>query len=140
MTYRIRDWDKYFENNKSRERDHCSYVCVPNKQDGMGLTRILAEPDGASIYGIWHLILGAVSRQRRPRAGWLTDDGQETGTAWALSDMALRWRRPEEEITRALFVLCSAPIGWIECLPGAHEVPAECPSGALEGKGREGKE
>ncbi len=140
--YRVKDWDRHFENNKSRERDKCGFVCVPNKQDGMGLTRILSEKDGASIYGIWHLIVGALSRQSRPRTGWLTDDGHQTGTAWAPQDMALRWRRKTDEIQRALDVLCSPAVGWVE---SARRVPAECPPSALEekgneGKGREGKE
>jgi len=139
MPYQVLDWDRHFENNKSRERDSCRFVCVPNKQDGLGLTHILAEPDGAAIYGIFQLVIGALSRQRRPRAGWLTVDGHQAGTPWALSDLALRWRRSVSEIERALEVLCSERVGWIsgECPPSAQQVPAECPG--MEGKGREGK-
>src|SRR5579872_3770087 len=79
LVYRVKDWDTRFENYKSREVDSCGFVCVPNKQDGLGLNRILAETDGAAVYGIFSLIIGACSRQRRPRSGWLTDDGRESG-------------------------------------------------------------
>jgi hypothetical protein len=155
--YQIRDWDKHFENNKSRERDHCSFVCVPNKQHGLGFCRVMAEPDGAMIYGIWHLLTGCCSQQIKPRHGWLTDtgrapDGQQAGTPLAPQDLALKFRRPVSEVVRALYVLSSASVGWVvcfcdgkevpaECPSGAHVVPAECPSGALEGReGREGRE
>jgi len=143
MTFQVLNWDTHFENNKSRERNQCSFVCVPNKQDGMGFTRIMAEKDGATIYGIWNLILGVLSRQKRPRDGYLTEDGQPTGTAWTAEDLALLWRRPVAEITRALEVLCSDRVGWMTNLEGianqdindsARSVPAKCPSGALEEK------
>jgi hypothetical protein len=147
--YQIVDWDKNFENNKSRTRAQCSFVCVPNKQHGMGFSRVMAEKDGAAIYGVWHLIVGACSQQEK-REGWLTHDGHQTGTAWTLDDLALKFRRPEKEIERAIEVLSSAKVGWIktyqygenaepvECSPSARVVPAECPSGAL--KRREEKE
>lgn len=113
-TYRVRDWDQHYENNKSREVGTCSYVCVPNSQDGMGFTRLMARPEGATVYGIFCLILGACSRQQKPRAGWLTDDGRQTGTPWSVEDMALRWRRSDDEIRTALDVLCSKSVGWLE--------------------------
>jgi hypothetical protein len=129
-TYQVQNWDQLFENNKSRTVDQCHFVCVPNKQDGMGLTRVLSHPNGAAIYGIWHLILGACSRQRRPRDGWMTDDGHRTGTAWALSDLALRWRRQESEIAEAIEVLTSRNIGWIKGFQrGETEVSDQCPNG-----------
>jgi len=132
--YQIPGWDHHFENNKSRDIDECSYVAMPNKQHGMGFTRIMAQPDGAAIFGVWCLILQAASRQERPRKGWLTDDGTETGIAWDIEDLAMRWRRPVEEIRRALDVLCSPKIGWLkasqrpasDCRPGAGEVPPDC--------------
>lgn len=133
--YQVLNWDRLFENNKSRERDQLHFVCVPNKQDGMGLTRVLNHPNGAAIYGIWQLILGACSRQTRPRDGWLTDtgrapDGQEAGTPWTPEDLALRWRRPVAEIEETLRVLSAPNIQWIRALP--LKVPVECPDSALQ--------
>lgn len=149
--YQVRNWDALFENSRSRERDQCHFVCIPNKQDGMGLQRLLSMPHGTAVYGIFHLILGICSQQKRPRAGWLTDtglapdghhpgttlapDGQQAGTPWAASDMALRWRRSEAEIAEALQILSSPNIGWLNCLqidcqPSARPLPAECPTTA----------
>jgi hypothetical protein len=159
--YQVVDWDDHFENNKSRERDECSFVAVPNKQDGLGLTYILNEADGTVIYGIWCLIIGACSRQRRHdrgegklgREGYLTDNGLPAGRPWGARDLALRWRRPVTEVQRALDYLCSPEIGWLRVVgedrhvtrdnaeglyQSARQVPAGCPSGALDGMGWEG--
>jgi hypothetical protein len=137
-TYRIPNWDDDFENNKSRPRENCRYVLLPNKQDGMGLTRILALKDGAAIYGIWCLIVGMVSRQRTPRAGWLTETGHPSGTPLAPDDLALRWRRPVAEVRRALEILSSNQVGWLQvpggCPDGAEQVPDQCREGASEEK------
>ncbi len=137
--YHIKDWDSHFENNKSREREACRYVCMPNKQDGLGLTYILSQPEGLSIFGVWCLILQKCSRHKK-RNGWLTADGHRAGTPWALDDLALSWRCPPSAIERALDVFCHCKVGWLECLDeSARRVPAECPPGAPEGKGREEK-
>ena len=136
--YQILGWNNHFENNKSREREKCSFVCVPNKQDGMGLANILAQPDGLAIYGIWQLMIGAASRQGKHRDGWLTDDGHQTGTAWTASDMAVLWRCPEAMVVRAIEVLSGSRVGWLSCnftektASGGQQVPVKCPSSAPE--------
>jgi hypothetical protein len=160
IVYQIPGWDHHFENFKSRTIDACGYVAMPNKQHGLGLTRILAEPDGAAVFGIWCLILQAASRQERPRAGWLTENGRPDGAPWDIDDMALRWRRPVAEVRRAIDVLTSAKVGWLKACTretvqdapagtvesgqhpsGIRAVSAQYPLGALEGKeGKEGKE
>lgn len=138
--YQVADWDMHFENNKSRERDACRYACIPNKQDTLGFGRLMSLPNGTRIYGVFHLIVCACSRQNRPRNGWMTDTGKalsghSTGTAWTAEDLAFRWRRPIEEITEALDVLCSSKIGWIKRFQlneteSARQVPAKCPPSA----------
>lgn len=135
ITYQIKDWNENFENSKSRERDRCSFVCVPNKQHGMSFSRIMAEKDGSTIYGVWHLILGACSQQKKPRNGWLTSDGYQTGTAWVPEDLALKFRRPVQEIKRALEVLTLPQVGWIityEYSNSTRSVPVNCPSGIVK--------
>ena len=142
MIFQIKDWDAHFENDRSRQREQCSFVCVPNKQHGMGFCRIMAEPDGAAIYGIWHMLVGACSQQKK-RDGWLTSDGESAGSPWGVDDLALKFRRPTKEIERALQVLISEKVGWIithESPPSNRRVTAKSPPCDVEGKGREGKE
>lgn len=136
--YQIADWDRNFENNKSREREKCSFVCVPNKHDGLGFTRIIAEKDGASIYGIWVMILQVCSRQNRPRQGFLTQNGAQDGHRMGTECLALRLRRTSQELERALSVLSSEGVGWIKEINPAEtiepkeleRVPAKCPPSA----------
>jgi hypothetical protein len=80
----------------------------------MGFSRIMAEPDGAAIYGIWHCLVGACSQQPK-RNGWLTDDGERAVSGWGVQDLVLKFRRPAAEIERALDFLSSPKIGWIVC-------------------------
>lgn len=143
MIYRVKNWNDHFENHKSRTIEECSFVCVPNKHHGLGFSRIMAEQDGAAIYGVWILILGICSRHRRPRGGWLTHDGHREGTALTPEDLSLQFRRPSNEIARALECLSSSKVDWVEAFQtvddvpvdaSALEVPPKCPSGALEQK------
>ena len=123
-TYQVLDWDKHFENHKSRTITTCSWVYVPNKQSGLGLRRILSLPDGAAIYGVWNLIVGKLSHHRPPRAGWMTHEGRSDGTPWALEDMQIMWGLPIPFLERVMQVLTSKEVGWI--------VPTWCPESALE--------
>lgn len=128
--YRIRDWDENFENYKSRERDACSFLCVPTKR-GLGLARVLTETDGLAIFGLFILIAEDCMRQRRTclfdltgedgstrqvprRDGWLTDDGKPTGRPWTLSDIALSHRCKESQVVRMIDVMSSESVGWID--------------------------
>lgn len=149
--YQINDWGEHFENNKSKERDACRFFCVPNKQHGLGFCLITSEPDGAAIYGIWIMIVAACSRHKKPRNGWLTQDGHQTGIPWAPEDLALQFRRPVSEINRTLEVLSSHKILWLrkfqsdklevpaDCPPSVAVVPDQCLSGASVEKRREEK-
>lgn len=141
IVYRIRHWSRHFENNKSRGIKAPRYVCLPNKQDGLGLLRILAETDGAAILGVWCLILQACSRQAE-RDGWLTDDGSAKGRPWDLDDLAFRWRRPRSEIERCLALVCDSRIAWMEALESKCPPSGTIrPRGVLEGReGTEGTE
>lgn len=153
MKYQIKNWDAYFENDRSRQREKCSFVCVPNKQHGLGFCRIMAEPDGAAIYGVWCLLLGACSQQKK-RNGWLTADGESAGSPWGVEDLAVKFRRPVSEIKRALDFISSDRVGWIQSFPLRHShsdnlrVTAESPpshperneTNGNEGKGKNGIE
>lgn len=112
--YRVKDWDDHFENNRTRTIDACTHVWVRNKQHGLGFTFILSQPDGAAILGIWYLIIEACSLQRLPRQGYLTDTGTSLGRQWDVTTMSLRWRRKPDEIQRALDILSSQDVDWME--------------------------
>jgi len=124
-SYRIRDWARHFENNRTREMQIMRWVPVPNKHDGEGFQTIMAEPDGIMIYGCWHLILQVASKCLRERGTLLRDDGTPL-TPHALA-MKTGWRKADD-FARALDFLSSAQVGWIECI--AQEGAAIPQSGA----------
>ena len=139
--YRIKNWDQHFENNKSRERDACSWCAIPNKQDGLGYGRLLRRKNGAALYGAFVAVVLSASKQKRPRDGHLTDTGRADGCPYSADDLSVKTQVPVSIISEMLDVVSDASIGWIETYDdSALEVPAECPPSALEGKGREEKE
>lgn len=150
--YQVRDWQFHFENDRSRQVVRCGFVCVPNKQSGMGLSYLLAEPDGLAIYGTFHLIIGACSQQQiTPREGWLTTTGRIIGSPWTTADLSVKFRRSVVEMTRALEVLTSERVLWLQAFDTEDTdfksrlthaaLTANSQPTHLEGKeGREGKE
>lgn len=145
--YKIKNWDANFENNRSRERDRCSFVCIPNKF-GLGLNCLLSMPNGRAYFGIFVLMIEFCSRQKRPRNGFLSDDGLPTGCPLSARRAALHWHCTETEVQETLNACCSQDVGFIDfteivttqCPPGDDAVTTQCPPGALEGKeGKEGK-
>jgi hypothetical protein len=151
-TYRIKDWQKHYENNKSREREVCSWCPVPNKQDGLGYGRLLQEKDGAALYGAFLAVVLVASKQGRPRDGYLTGTGRADDGPLSAEDLAIMTKVQEPIIRRMLETVSCANIGWIEtyesgtleapskCPPSAHEVPVERHPSAPEEKRREEKE
>ena len=63
MAYRIRDWNKHFENNRTRELKRMEWIPVPNKMDGAGYRELVDHEDGAAHLGAWYALLEISSRQ-----------------------------------------------------------------------------
>lgn len=141
--YRIRDWEKHFENNRTREMDKMRWVPVPNKHDGEGFQRIMQEKDGIIIYGCWHLILQVASKM--PVRGTLLREDRTPITADVLA-LKTGWRNPRD-FTRALDFCSSTQMLWIELLAieGAEipqstaEIPHEGARNGMEWNGMEVK-
>jgi hypothetical protein len=143
MPYRVTDWDEHFENYKSRERDRCGFVSIPNDH-GSGMGVVLSEPDGAAIFGIFILIVEMCSRQLRPRRGWLTVHGKPSDYAYTADDLAIPFRRPAQEIKRAFEILTTDRVGWMQwvelaAVTSTRRVPVAHPPRTLY-VSKEGKE
>jgi hypothetical protein len=52
MKIKIRDWDKHFERDRSKQWISLKWVPIPNKQ-GAGYRRIMAEKNGLEIFACW---------------------------------------------------------------------------------------
>jgi hypothetical protein len=125
MLYRIKDWPKHFENNRTRDLLRMTFVCVPNKQDGDGYTELLDHPDGVAHYGAWMAIILAASKCGT--RGTLLRGTGEPHDARSLSRMT---RVPVAIIQATLPRLVS--IGWIEAEVLDSKGDAEIPQVGAE--------
>jgi hypothetical protein len=142
--YRVSNWAKHYENNRTRDMKVMQWVPVPNKHDGEGFLTIMAEPDGIVIYGCWHLILQVASKCLRERGTLLRDDGTPLD-AKAIS-LKSGWRNVPD-MQRALEFLSSQQVSWLQCFDtegaaipqeGAGK-PQEGAGNGMEGNGIEGR-
>lgn len=60
--YRIADWGRHYENNRTRDMVHMSWVPMPNRWDGDGYTELMDHPNAASHFGAWCLLVQVASR------------------------------------------------------------------------------
>src|SRR4051812_33074381 len=49
--YKIHNWDKHYENNRTREMSVMRWVPFPNSHDTDGYTQMVDGPDGGRILG-----------------------------------------------------------------------------------------
>ncbi len=105
--YRIRDWDKHFENSRSREIKNLTWIAIPNKQ-GSGYRRLIAQPNGPAMYGTWCAIVAFASRCD-PRGSLVHTDG----SPYTIEDIsAVTGIDPQLIHNTILFV--SNTLDWIE--------------------------
>lgn len=140
MVYRIKDWDRHFENNRTRELKRMDWVPVPNKHDGDGFTELLDHKNGMAHYGAWHLILQVASKCD-PRGTLLRDGAAGGKIPHTAESIARITRGVATTIKDAIDRLVS--IGWVEsCDDPAldrHNPAPSCGSMTMEWKGMEEK-
>jgi hypothetical protein len=139
---RITDWDKHFENNRTRELKRLDWIPFPNKHDGDGYSELLDHPDGAAHYGCWCVIVQVASKC--DERGTLLRDGARPHTAASLARMT---RFPADLMAAAIRRLIE--IGWLELnqygatdteeVAAGCDIPApDCGKAPMEWKGMEG--
>ena len=119
MSYEIIDWDKHYENNRSRQVERLHWVSVPNRHDGEGYSIIMSDPKAAEIFTAWILLIQVASKCH-PRGTLLRDDG----TPMSLRAISLKTRANLKWFEYAIPKLLE--VGWIqpltqECHLGAPE-------------------
>lgn len=117
--YAIANWDRHYENNRTRELKRLDFVLVPNKQDGDGYRTLMASPRGLEMFAVWILLLELASKCS-PRGVLVRDNGQPH-TAATLSRMLCL---PEEIVQLSLDQLASDEIGWMQITEEDGSTPA----------------
>ena len=122
MVYRIRDWKRIFENNRTRELKRMEWVPIPNKHDSDGFTALMEKPDAAALYGTW-ILLVQVASKCEPRGTLIRQPAglphspaglphSPAGLPHSPATLSRIIRCPAELIQRA-FEAC-IDVGWIE--------------------------
>lgn len=107
MPYKVRNWEKHFENHKTRLLKTMTWIPVSTDLGSQGYAELVGgHPDGAAHFGFWIAILEMAARGT-PR-GHLSAGIRHHDAA----SMALMSRMPVTMIETALERLVS--IGWLE--------------------------
>lgn len=95
--YRIANWAKHFENNRSKAVENTRWVPMPNRHDGENFTRIMRSKHGATVYAAWVLMVQVASKCE-PR-GTLA---KTSGTPHDPVSLSLKTGAPESWFVTAL--------------------------------------
>lgn len=164
--YRIKNWDKMFENKDTRKLKALRWVPMPNKHDGLGFNRVASQRDQCALFAAWCLMVQIASKAPQEHRGLLARDGRPLEP----EDLAIMTGFPADVFKRALDFFSDPKQGWLEVvtqdgtahgrsvesldstephdtdqvapptqgnLPSFPDAPGES---GVEGKGREGNE
>lgn len=117
---RIKNWEKLFENNRSREVKDLDYVALPNRHDGSKYAELMDHPEGPLHFAAWVLMVQIASRTRcgnpapkcrnfAPYRGCLV---RGDGSAHTTRSLYHATRCPEKYFLDAIPRLLQ--LGWIE--------------------------
>lgn len=113
VLYQIKDWNEIYENAKSRAIKEKTWCPMPNKQHGLGYSRLMQNPAGEQLYGAFVAVILVASRQKLPREGILTDNGTMDGTPLRCEDLSLITKFKPKTIQKMLDLCSSKDIAWI---------------------------
>ena len=139
----VRDWNRLYENSRSRQIEKLGWVMIPNRHDGEGYATIITHERGPEIFTAWILILQVASRCH-PRGSLMKDNGQPHDS----TSLALKTRGLKEWFDLAIPLLKET--GWLaleevtteRLLEIRHVADTRLTGGRrvddIEGKGMEG--
>lgn len=144
---RVRDWDRLYENNRSREMKRTNWFPAPNDLSSDRYVGLVSHEHGAAHLGVWVAVLMVASRAVPLRGLLAKDDGQPHNA----ESLALVTRLSEALVNDALYRMLRLRLLEIAgpevaaprdtaSHPGAGipQGPAlSLQEGAVEGKGRE---
>lgn len=118
--YRIIDWNRHFENNRSRTVENLRWVCVPNRHDGEGYSLLMEQDDAAELFSAWVLILQVASKCHS-RGTLVRDDG----TPLTAKSLAMKTRGNQSWFEKALNFF-TTKVKWMDCQETVSGLSGEC--------------
>lgn len=129
--YQVKDWSKNFEGAKSKDYNNKSSCQMPTKH-GLGYRKLIRQKDGAALFGAWCALVQVLSKQPKPRQGYLTDTGLADGSPYTASDLELLTDIPAILFERLLQVAANEQVGWLRILQGQCADTALLPQGGID--------
>lgn len=114
--YRVKNWKKIYENNRSRELKEIDWVVIPNDLSGDGYTMIIERPNGAAIYGAWCAFIILASRCI-PRGVLVRKNGLPHD-----AESISRLTRMDKGLIQQMIAIVTDELHWVE----AKEVEGQC--------------
>jgi len=105
--WKIKDWDKTFENYRSRELDSVRYVTLRTTQDSEAFGVLMRTKEGSAAFGVFIALVQIAAKC--PVRGVLED---EKG-AWDAKRYSIRFGLPLKAAEAAFDLLSKNPIGWL---------------------------
>ena len=105
--YRIRNWDRNFENNRTRELKNMTFVPIPNDLGSDGYVELVSHQDGPGHFAVW-ITLVQIASKCDPRGTLLRSNRHPHAQA----SLARISRLPEPLVSTAIKRLLT--IGWLE--------------------------
>lgn len=129
--YEIKNWAKVYEKSDHRKCATLQWVSTPTDLSSLGRLKIMAQPNGFEILGVWDGLVALAANAPRTHRGKLVSSDFEP---YSIEDMALKTRGSADVLARCIPVLVE--IGWLvvretaelECASG-DDVVGEAPSG-----------
>lgn len=109
MTYRVKDWDTFYETCETKKLAQLRWVPVPNKHDGLGYRRIAARADRCELFTAWCLILQVASKGRKEQRGFLRRQDADL----TAEDLATITGFPVSIFKKALTFFSSPEMAWL---------------------------
>lgn len=106
--YRIRDWNRLFENNRSRTVENLSWVPIPNRHDGENYSAMIMSKHGSEVFSAFILMLEVASRCS-PRGTLIRSNGVPHDE----NSLSQKTRAPKTWFERA-FEYLESNTDWLE--------------------------
>lgn len=153
MIYRIKDWEKLYENNRTKDLKNMQWLPIPNRHDGDGYTTLIDRPNGCALFGAWIAVLQVASRCE-PRGTLVRDCGTNPagpcgnpagrcgegrtllrgGAEGHNSTSLSRMTRIPEKIIKEMLAVCVDECKWLEIIEDTT-IPQEGAGKPQEGAG-----
>ncbi len=127
--YRIKNWNDFYENSRSRKVKDLAWVPIPNRHDGESYARLMMHKDAPVIFTVWVLLLQVASRCQN-RGILMTS----SGIAHTPETLSIKTRAKVDWFEKSLPFLVQ--IGWLEheCHDGTMTIPGNWYDSAEERK------